>query len=195
MDRTSATTDNRPADAGRSQQVAAARVLNLGAGKDRSPVGATTIDIVADTTPDIVHDLNKRPWPLESSAFDLVYCKDVIEHLADVIATLEEVHRVATPGAMVVITTPHFSCVNSFTDPTHRHHLGSRSFDYVTGENQWNFYTSVRFRKQRVSIVFHQSWKNKIITRIAARWPDFYERHLAWIFPAWFIYVELVAIK
>lgn len=171
------------------------RVLNLGAGKDRAPAGATTVDVVARTNPDVVHDLNQRPWPLASDAYDLIYCKDVIEHLDDVIGTLEEIHRVAADGATVVITTPHFSCANSYTDPTHRHHLGIRSFDYVTGENQWDFYTTARFRKQRASIVFHGSWKNKLTWRLAARAPDFYERHLAWIFPAWFMYVELVVVK
>jgi hypothetical protein len=30
---------------------------------------------------------------------------------------------------------------------------------------------------------------------VARRWPRFYERRLAWVFPAWFLYFELEAVK
>src|SRR3990172_6988354 len=128
------------------------RVLNLGGGRDRSISGAVTIDINPLTSPDIVHDLNDTPWPLEDNTFEAIYCKDIIEHLNDVARTMEEIHRIAKPGAVVYVTTPHFSCSNSYTDPTHRHHLGMFSFDFFTGENKVDYYTHVRFltRKRKL---------------------------------------------
>lgn len=171
------------------------RILNLGNGKDLSIAGAVRVDSNPDTYPDIVHDLNKIPWPFDEGAFDAIYCKDVIEHLDDIVRTMEEIHRIARPGARVHITTPHFSCANSFTDPTHRHHLGIFSFDYFTGQNQWDFYTKVRFRKVRADLIFYPKFKNKLIWRIANRWPAFYEEHLTWIFPAWFMSFELEVLK
>jgi hypothetical protein len=30
---------------------------------------------------------------------------------------------------------------------------------------------------------------------LVRRWPDLYEHRLAWSFPAWFLYFELVAVK
>jgi hypothetical protein len=36
---------------------------------------------------------------------------------------------------------------------------------------------------------------NKIIHRLAKRWPARYERGWAWIFPAWFMWYELEVIK
>lgn len=171
------------------------RVLNLGSGKDRSIAGAVTIDMNPHTSPDIVHDLNRVPWPFDEGTFDAIYCKDVIEHLEDVVKTMGEIHRIARAGAKVYITTPHFSCANSYTDPTHRHHLGLFSFDYFTGENQWDFYTKARFKKVKAALVFYPKFKNKLIWRTANRWPAFYEEHLAWILPAWFMSFELEVIK
>src|SRR5215467_7788688 len=122
----------------------ASRVLNLGCGQDASRPEAVTIDRVPATKPDIVHDLDVYPWPFEDDWFDVVYCIDVIEHLQNVVRAMEEIHRISRNGARVHIATPHFSCANSYTDPTHLHHLGIFSFDYFTGTNQWGFYTQVR---------------------------------------------------
>ena len=54
----------------------------------------------------------------------------LIEHVEDVIATMEELHRVARPGGTIFIVTPHYSDLASYTDPTHRRHLSSESFHY-----------------------------------------------------------------
>ncbi len=70
-----------------------------------------------------------------------------------------------------------------------------RSFDYFTGDNEFGFYTDRRFRKSRAEIVFSPTLMNKIIWRLARRFPAEYERRWAWIFPAWFVYFELIVIK
>lgn len=171
------------------------RVLNLGSGRDRSISDAVTIDVNPSASPDIVHDLNDTPWPLEDNTFDAIYCKDIIEHLNDVTKTMEEIHRIAKPGAMVYVTTPHFSCSNSYTDPTHRHHLGMFSFDFFTGETKVDYYTHVRFLTRKRKLFFYPGLKNALIWRIAYRYPAFYERHLTWIFPAWFMSFELEVLK
>ncbi len=172
-----------------------ARVLDIGAGRDRSAPGAVTVDRNAGTHPDIVHDLDQYPWPIETGSFDTIVCKEVIEHLADIVRAMEELHRIGRPGARVHITTPHFSCANSFTDPTHRHHLGCFSFDYFTGGNQWGFYTTARFRAVRRRLHFYGRYKNLHVSWLANRFPRFYEEHLAWMFPAWYLSFELEVIK
>src|SRR5262252_496917 len=98
-------------------------VLNLGCGRQPDP-RAVNLDITPATNPDVVHDLNARPWPFPDDQFSEVLMFDVIEHLDDLLGVMEELHRVCRDGAVVKITTPHFSSANSFTDPTHRHHLG-----------------------------------------------------------------------
>jgi hypothetical protein len=108
---------------------------------------------------------------------------------------MEEIHRVSTDDAIVHITVPHFSSSNTFTDPTHKHQFGWKSFHYITGEHELSFYTPCRFRRRTVSIVFAPTLVNKIVHRVANRFPEAYEDRWAWIFPAWFLYFELEVIK
>ena len=182
-------------NAGQPSSQPAPRVLNLGAGLDRSIPGAVTVDRSPLASPDILHDQNMFPWPIESNSFDRIVCREVVEHLSDVVRAMEEIHRVGRPGAQVHITTPHFSCSNSFTDPTHRRHLGYHSFDYFTDGNQWGFYTAVRFRLVRRAIRFYGRYKNLHISWLANRFPRFYEEHLCWIFPAWYLVFDLEVVK
>ncbi len=170
--------------------------LNLGSGFDKPSEGkGLTLDRNQAVKPDICHDLNHFPWPLSDGQFDLVYCKDILEHLHDFVKVMEEIHRVSKSGAEIIITTPHYSCSNSFADPTHCHHLSFFSFDYITGENQWSYYSDKKFRKKEAFIHFQRNFKNKLIWRLANRYPKFYEEHLAWIFPAWFMHFRLEVIK
>jgi len=169
--------------------------LNLGCGKNRSVPEAMTVDINPQTGADIIHDLNRFPWPLSDNEFDIIYCTDILEHLDDLVKVMGEIYRIAKPFARVNIAVPHFSCANAYTDPTHKHFFGLFSFDYFTAQNKWDFYTKIRFNKKRVQLIFYPTLLNKLIWRLTNRYPQFYERHLAWIFPAWFISVELEAIK
>lgn len=169
-------------------------ILHLGAGKKYHPE-AVSVDLVASTNPDVVHNLDVTPWPLPDGHFREVWAYDVIEHLADVVKVMEEIHRVCADGAVVKITVPHYSCANAFTDPTHRHYFSVASFNYFTGDNEFGFYTNCRFRKQVAKIIFHPTLTNKVIHRLANRWPARYERRWAWMFPAWYLYFELVVVK
>src|SRR4051794_35623049 len=91
------------------------QVLNLGSGARKIP-GAVNVDLTDRTQPDLVHDLNRRPWPLGDDQFLEVHADDILEHLDDVVGTLEEIHRVCRAGAKVSITVPHFSSANAFID-------------------------------------------------------------------------------
>ena len=145
-------------------------VLQLGSGKKYDPV-AVNVDVIATTNPDIVHNLDVRPWPLPDDHFLEVQAFDVIEHLDDVVASMEEIHRVCQDGAVVKITVPHYSCCNAFTDITHRHYFSVRSFDYFTGDNEFGFYTDRQYRKARAEMVFFKSIVNKVVWRLARRFP------------------------
>jgi SAM-dependent methyltransferase len=166
------------------------RKLNLGSGRQRDPE-AVNLDITTDTDPDVVHDLNVVPWPFPDGRFDHVDAIDVLEHLADPLAAMLEIHRVTRPGGTVKIIVPHFSSPNAFTDPTHRSFFGFRSLDYVTGAVIHDFYARERFRMLRREITFERGLLNRLVRRLANRYPERYERRWAWIFPAWFVVYEL----
>ena len=52
---------------------------------------------------------------------------------------MREVQRIAKPDAEVIIVTPHYSSPDSYTDPTHLHHLGLHTFDYFERDSFENF--------------------------------------------------------
>jgi SAM-dependent methyltransferase len=168
--------------------------LNLGSGRRYDPA-AVNLDVTPVTGPDVVHDLNRFPWPFPDDRFDEVVMRDVLEHLDDTIRVLEEIHRVCRPGAAVEIIVPHFSSNGAFTDPTHKRFFALATFDYVTAGHPNNFYTAARFRREQARIVFRPTLTNKLVWRLANRFPVAYENAWAWVFPAWFVHVVLRAEK
>jgi SAM-dependent methyltransferase len=170
------------------------RVLNLGSGF-KPIAGAVNVDSVSDCEPEVIHDLEKFPWPFETDSFDRIEAEDILEHLHDTVRTMEEIHRICAPGGVVHITTPHFTCSNAYEDPTHCHQFGYFTFDHFTGDAVHGHYTRCRFTYRSRQLVFLPQLKNWAIRRIANRRPRFYERHLCWVFPAWFLALELEPVK
>jgi len=68
------------------------RILHLGCGKKKAE-GAFGVDIRPFPGVDLVHDLNKVPYPLESDSFEKIIAIDVLEHLDDFVAAVDEIHR------------------------------------------------------------------------------------------------------
>lgn len=169
-------------------------VLNLGCGR-QARTDAINVDLVPGEHTDVVHDLDVLPWPFDADQFTEVLAYDVLEHLDRLVPVMEEIHRVTRPGGLVRITVPHFSSSNAFTDITHRHYFGWFSTHYFTGENQWDFYTAKRFERVTTSLMFQPSATNRLVRRLANRFPAAYERRWTWMFPAWFLYFELRVVK
>lgn len=110
------------------------KILDLGCGVRRRE-GAVGIDINPKTGADIIHDLNNYPYPFDPSTFDEIYADNVIEHLADVIKVMEELHRIAKPNALIKIDVPYFRAQWAFIDPTHKHFFTTESFSYFDPEH------------------------------------------------------------
>jgi SAM-dependent methyltransferase len=188
----SAVKANKPPDR-RSDVPPFRRQLDLGAGDVERAPGAIRADRSRAVRPDILLDA-AAPLPIRSHSIDKVHCFDLMEHISDVPQLMAEIHRVLRTGGSVFITTPHFSCANSWTDPTHQRHFGLRSFDYFCEEHALSYYSEARFRIARRVLRFHGGLVDAIVRRLARRWPDFYEHRLAWVFPAWYLEFELEAI-
>jgi len=169
--------------------------LNIGAGRADQLPGAVRLDVARATRPHVVADLDAGALPFKAGAFDAVGAYDVVEHVEDLVALLEEIHRVLKAGGVLHVTTPHFSCANAFTDPTHRRALGLTSFDYFDDAHALAYYSSARFRVRAARLFFKGRFLGRLLFHVARRWPAWYEERLAWIFPGWFLYFELVAVK
>ncbi|HZX49638.1 MAG TPA: class I SAM-dependent methyltransferase [Candidatus Paceibacterota bacterium] len=167
------------------------KVLDLGCG-DRKKVieGAQVIGIDKIAMPgvDAVHDLNVFPYPFGNNEFDQIICDDVLEHLDDIVAVVEELHRITKPGGEIIISVPHFSSDNYYTDITHKHPFSSRSFDFFDPRFQNNvhqFYSKARFRVEKKYIGFSEVlpsgkkhfpnvWKILGVEYLANRFPRHY---------------------
>lgn len=168
----------------------------MGCGRQNPQADLIRLDLVPELKPDVVWDLNQFPYPFNDFSFSKVECLDVIEHLDSVVRTLEEFHRILEPNGLLVITTPHFSCANSFIDPTHKWHLSYFSFDYFSEEHTLSYYSYTRYRIKHRQIQFQGSKLDRfIVSSLANKFPKSYEQRWAWMFPAWFLYFELEAIK
>lgn len=100
--------------------------MNLGA-CDRKVAGFLSVDICEPA--DVVADLAQR-WPWEDSSIDEVIAYDIIEHIADRIHVMNELHRVLKPGARATIETPHACGPGFWQDPTHKSGWVMNSFQY-----------------------------------------------------------------
>lgn len=135
------------------------KILDVGCGIKKYP-GSTGIDRNPDTAADIIWDLDKFPWPVESSTFDEARLIHVIEHVGDVIATMEELHRILKPGGQIVLETPHYTDFSSWCDPTHRWHLNSFSFRYFGVDNAgFGYYSRARLREISVYVKLLALWR------------------------------------
>ncbi|HEY7961521.1 MAG TPA: methyltransferase domain-containing protein [Solirubrobacteraceae bacterium] len=168
-------------------------VLDIGCGAAKTP-GAVGLDISADTDADIVHDLDELPYPIADASFDQILLQDVIEHVREPIRVFEELHRIARPGARIQLRTPHFSSVLAYGDPTHRHYFSTIAIRSLA-EPRFAHYTDVRFRVEHVTLDLWLAFRALGIGALANRFPEPYERYLAFRFPAMNIRAEFEALK
>lgn len=135
------------------------RILDVGCGVNKY-AGSVGIDRNSASAADVICDLDRFPYPFADRSFDGLRAIHVIEHVQDVIKTMEEFHRLVRPGGRVRIETPHYTDFSSFCDPTHRSHLNSYSFRYF-GEDDacFGYYSNVRFREVSVRLKLLNLWR------------------------------------
>jgi predicted SAM-dependent methyltransferase len=135
------------------------RVLDIGCGRNKRP-NAIGIDRVRLPGVDLVHDLNRFPYPFKDNTFDEIHAVHVAEHTDSILAVMEEVHRIAVTGAQVTVVTPHYTDSVSWQDPTHRWHLNSYSFDYFDPSYHTNHYTPARYAILHKHLELASLWKS-----------------------------------
>lgn len=137
----------------------AKKVLDVGCGWNKIP-GAVGIDSNPKAHADIVHDLGVVPYPIGDNEFDEIVCRHVVEHVPDVLALVTELYRISKPGGRIKIVVPHYSNPDWATDPTHRNHLNSYSFNCFVEERQlFPFYTEVKLKPIRTYVSLANLWR------------------------------------
>lgn len=65
-----------------------------------------TLDITADTNPDVVADITRHNANLLDGHFDALMCTEVLEHVVDPFAAVRELRRILKVGGYLLVTTP-----------------------------------------------------------------------------------------
>ena len=163
------------------------RALDVGCGPRRKMAGAVGLDVRPAPHVDVVHDLNLYPYPFESDEFDWVEMSHIIEHVDRPLQLMNEVHRIAKPGATIRIITPHYSSQTSYGDLEHFHHLGYVTFRTLTNTGL--------FKIKAHHIWFTDFYRVLGISWLANRYPRRWEKYLAFVLPALFVEVFLEVRK
>ncbi len=134
------------------------RILDLGCGEAKVE-GALGVDSAALPGVDVVADLNEYPYPFADNSFDRVYLLDIIEHLPDTIATMEEIHQICRPGGKVFVRVVNWNSKYAAMDPTHVKSFTEHSFDFFGKREQRSYYSAARFNVVRVDKGYNTTLK------------------------------------
>jgi SAM-dependent methyltransferase len=174
------------------------RILDVGCGINKF-AGSIGIDVNPRSRADVLCQLNHFPYPFRDSSFDSVRAIHVIEHVADVVLTIEEFHRLARPGGTIVIVTPHYTDFSSFCDPTHRWHLNSFSLRYFGEDNAgYGYYSTARLEESSVRVRLLSLWKwlgFEFLVNHSRRFRRFWEFYLCYVIRGKVIEWELKVLK
>lgn len=163
------------------------KILDLGCGQQSKKEGSIGVDKRSAPHVDIVHDLNVYPYPLPENEFDWIEMSHIIEHIDRPLTLMNEVYRIAKPGATIRIITPHYSSHLSYGDLEHFHHFGYVTFSTLTNTGL--------FRIKKHKIWFTDLYKVLGISVLANWFPRRWEKYLGFIFPALYVEVFLEVIK
>lgn len=181
--------------------------LNLGCGTDIRQ-GYVNLDSAKLPGVDVVHNIEKLPLPFTDDAFEEILAYDVLEHIADFIPLMRELHRILKKGGKLLIRVPHFTSRNNFADPTHRRLFSLSAFEFfvknsrVNREKGRDYYLDFHFEKiasARLTFEKHmfliRTVNNYLIEPLvnaSRKIQDFYEATgFSRIFPAQNIEIEL----
>jgi hypothetical protein len=107
--------------------------LDLGAAHNPQP-GYLSVDQHDRPGVDVVCCLPER-LPYDDGTVGVIRAYDFLEHVADKIALITELHRVLAPGGLLLTCTPDAAGRGAVQDPTHVALYNESSFRYYTDPN------------------------------------------------------------
>lgn len=118
----------------KAKQAKAILKYDLGCGNNKQE-GFTGIDIAKTDSADIVFDLFKPKWTFaKDDSVDALHCSHFFEHVPDMMAFMNECHRILKHGGQLTVISPYYSSVRCWQDPTHKNAISEMSFLYYNKE-------------------------------------------------------------
>ena len=95
--------------------------LNVGCGRN---VLADWVNLDVASLPGVdiacdLEELRTRPVPLPDDSVEEFLLSHVIEHVRDTLGLMQELWRIAAPGAVATVRVPHGGSDDAWEDPTH----------------------------------------------------------------------------
>ena len=113
--------------------------LNVGCGQDirdewinLDQIELPGVDVVAN-----LDQCAQTPLPLDDNSIDEFLLSHIIEHVAYPLPMVQELYRIARPGARAVIRIPHGASDDAYEDPTHVRQYFHGSFGYFSQPYYW----------------------------------------------------------
>lgn len=155
---------------------------------------AVTLDIDPAHHPDVVHDLNRLPWPFQDNQFLEIACHHVLEHLNDLPPVMNELYRICSADGVIDIEVPHYSAwlANS---PEHKLRFGYFGFDAYLTNGVTDWLSTQKFALLSREVTFHRAFRRLFLHRLFNRFPLAYERFWVYLAPAEHLKVRLRPVK
>jgi SAM-dependent methyltransferase len=169
-------------------------IINLGCGSNKK-AEEIGVDIIDGPCVDVVADLNVYPMPFDDNSADIIRSSHCFEHLDNIVALMEDIHRILKPGGLLEFTVPHVSNIEFFRDPTHKRPFTLGTMDYFVRDVDTVKYTSVEFEYIDRKLRFGGGLRGKtgkVLARISERR---YEKYYCWKYPCNEIYFALRTLK
>lgn len=118
--------------------------LDVGGGANPQP-GFVNIDYRALPGVDIVHNLEKTPWPLDDESVLVAVSSHVLEHIdphAGVfMGVMDEIWRILKPEGEFAFAVPYAGSPGFWQDPTHCNGITEATIYYFDPLNESNLYS------------------------------------------------------
>jgi SAM-dependent methyltransferase len=123
--------------------------VDLGCGKKKQP-GFVGIDRFPLPGVDIVADMNKG-LPLADNSVDYLVASHSLEHVDDLIFTMQEIYRVCKHKALVCIVAPYYHTSANMANPFHKQAFNEHSPRFFT-TSSWTPVNKLDYESPGISV-------------------------------------------
>jgi SAM-dependent methyltransferase len=96
------------------------------------------VDRVALCHVDVVHDLDVYPWPFDDDTAERIEAIDLLEHLGDTVAFMDECWRILRADGVLHVQAVGWQSENLWRDPTHKRGFHVDTFLYFDPDSSWH---------------------------------------------------------